>query len=473
MANLSQHDQPFRFRPAPVEPPAPARPVDFVNARPGPAPKISRILLECGNTLISGNNTGIQRVARNLAREGLALAPELGLNCLPVIGTGRGCLNGSHWLARLDAALKANRVPVPVTQALEAFYTRPTLLNRLRNLVIPRNFRVALRREWNTRWSHSVKPGPGDALVLLDGWWVEPLRRLLNKGQANHARTGLVIYDLLPIRHPAFFPPTMEGVFRTYLNDYLQTADFFLTISQTVANDLRSYACEVLGAEAADALSITVFPLGSNLDMVPNASQVSPQVRQIFQPGAGATPYLTVGTLEPRKNHLYLLNAFEQVWTECPEARLCIVGRRGWHNTNLIERIENHPRLGRQLYWLSNASDADLDFCYQHSRALVYPSHAEGFGLPIIEGLRHGLPVLASDIPVHREAGQDFCTYFDISSPTTLASLIANIEHTGQLPPVHPWDATRLIDWRTSGRVFLEKCKAAAETAGHKIGSRQ
>ena len=459
MVELHVRNKPVRLPSSPA-----TTPVDFpelLDHEGGPV-NVRRVLLECGNTLISGNNSGIQRVARNLAREGLATAPELGLTCLPVI-TNRGrCLDGTRWLTQLDATLRTSRPAVPAVQALEAFYSRPKFSTRLRNMVIPRNFRVVARREWMALRSPRVRPGPGDALVLLDGWWIEPLRRLLEKARANGARTGLVIYDLLPIRHPEFFPPLLESVFRTYLDGYLQTADFFLAISQTVANDLRDYAAALLGAEAAAALSIDVFPLGSNLDLVPAANQVSPHVRQICEPSAGPVPYLTVGTLEPRKNHQYLLNAFETVWAHCPEARLCILGRRGWHNAELLERIENHPRLGRQLHWLSNAGDADLDFCYMHSRALVYPSHAEGFGLPIIEGLRHGLPVLASDIPVHREAGQEFCSYFDLSIPDTLARQVINIEQRGQFPPVRAWDPTCLVDWQTSSRRFLETCKAAA-----------
>ena len=127
--------------------------------------------------------------------------------------------------------------------------------------------------------------------------------------------------------------------------------------------------------------------------------------------------------------------------------------------------IESHPRIGKQLIWLSNASDTDLLYCYKHSKALLFPSQAEGFGLPLVEGLRHGLPVIASDIPVHRAAGGIYCSYVDPRNPDSLAAVIGTAESSGAFPEVKPWSRALLVDWNASARDFIDKCKKAADGA--------
>ena len=106
------------------------------------------------------------------------------------------------------------------------------------------------------------------------------------------------------------------------------------------------------------------------------------------------------------------------------EAGLCIIGRRGWNVDALERRILAHPELGERLHWLSDASDADLLYGYQHAEAVLCPSTAEGFGLPIAEAARMERPVLCSDIPVFREVGGEGALYFPPNNARALATLI-------------------------------------------------
>ena len=106
----------------------------------------------------------------------------------------------------------------------------------------------------------------------------------------------------------------------------------------------------------------------------------------------------------------------------------------------------------------NDLTDTELDYCYRHATALVYPSYAEGFGLPLVEALYKRLPVLASDIPTFREIGKDFCAYFDISRHTSLAKIIIDIENSGKMPEVRKPEEYQLPDWRDSCRELL--CKA-------------
>jgi len=105
----------------------------------------------------------------------------------------------------------------------------------------------------------------------------------------------------------------------------------------------------------------------------------------------------------------------------------------------------------------NDLSDTELDYCYNHAKALVLPSQAEGFGLPLVEALYKGLPVLASDIPIFREVGKDFCTYFDISQPTSLAKIVVDIEKKETMPKVRNPEEYQLPDWKDSCRELLTK----------------
>jgi alpha-1,2-rhamnosyltransferase len=160
--------------------------------------------------------------------------------------------------------------------------------------------------------------------------------------------------------------------------------------------------------------------------------------------------FIAVGTIEPRKNHHYLLDAFDLVWQECPDTGLCIIGTIGWLGEQVMHRIRTHPQYKHNLFMFNRMSDAELDYYYRHSKALIFPSLAEGFGLPIVEALHYGLPVFASDIPIHREVGKDFCTYFDIRDPDCLAKIIIDIEKTGTLPHARSNKEYKPTTWKDS-----------------------
>ena len=111
---------------------------------------------------------------------------------------------------------------------------------------------------------------------------------------------------------------------------------------------------------------------------------------------------LMVGTLEPRKGHTQALDAFELLWADGVEANLVIIGHEGWHVEDLVSRLTRHRFAGKYLFWLSQADDHVLSLAYK-DRRLLAASEGEGFGLPLIEAARYGLPILARDLPVFRE----------------------------------------------------------------------
>ena len=93
-----------------------------------------------------------------------------------------------------------------------------------------------------------------------------------------------------------------------------------------------------------------------------------------------------------------------------------------------MQRISTHAELGNRLFWWSDASDAELAFLYSKAAGLVFPSFVEGFGLPLIEALARGVPVLASDIPIFREIGTGHTRFFDPEDPASLAVAVRERE---------------------------------------------
>ncbi len=104
---------------------------------------------------------------------------------------------------------------------------------------------------------------------------------------------------------------------------------------------------------------------------------------------------LTVGTVEPRKNHALLLQTFDRL--EAKDAGLVIVGRKGWMADDVLAALTSHPAFGKRLFWYEALDDAALVALYRHAHASVLPSQYEGYGLPVVEALSEGCATIVSD----------------------------------------------------------------------------
>lgn len=159
----------------------------------------------------------------------------------------------------------------------------------------------------------------------------------------------------------------------------------------------------------------------------------SGSARSMVSAGAvSATPeyLLMVSTIEPRKNHLSLLAAWERLRAERhPNLRLILVGHLGWHNKEIISKIR--PWLDRgEVYCLADVPSPELRLLYKHARATVCPSFAEGFDLSGVEAMASGGAVIASDLPVHREVYADAAEYFNPYSVDEVVAAIGAVIDT-------------------------------------------
>ena len=431
--------------------------------------EVKRILLECTHTHDTDMNTGIQRVVRNIIKQSKQVGRELNVKCLPVIVVGNRFLavdrtktNRSFRAVAIDFLKKTHRqldiiiskiIPFPAVRRFlfplflqTALAKLPVASINVMSLVI-----VSMKYRWE-----KIAFKKGDVLLLMDSSWSYPIWPTVKRAKQNGAIIGLMIYDIIAVTNPEFFYHVTAKRFHEWSEQSVSNVDFYIAISKTVRNQIASYIISNKQPDI-DPGRFESFQLGSVIDKVEFNGKVRDELKTIFENDVRFNTYLSVGTLEPRKNHKYLMDAFDNIWQECPNACLCIVGHTGWLSEQLRERILSHKAYGRYLFMFHDALDTELDYCYNHAKALIFPSHAEGFGLPIVESLYHGLPVLASDIPIHREVGKDLCTYFDISDPACLAKIIINIEKTGKLPDTMPPECHKLPDWKDSCRELLEK----------------
>jgi glycosyltransferase involved in cell wall biosynthesis len=423
--------------------------------------QLTRILIESTSTFSTPITTGIQRVVRSIVREVDRTDSDASVECVPVVFRGGYFYDASKAWRRVQQreshgeSRKASRFlsfvqRFPPTTGARA----SSALARLRKLF---NFRT-LRRWLSHAYWHTMGERiafqPRDVLLLLDETWNLPLWPAVDQARRHGCRVGSVVYDLVPLDYPHFFKERFAAAFRDWLTTLTDHADFFVTISESVRRRLQSHLADC-DQDSADCLE--TFRLGADFPKTGVRDHVRPVLKELFADEGHAAPYLSVGTLEPRKNHDYLLDAFELLWRRFPSARLCLVGRVGWKCDHLIERIRNHPRLNTSLFWFHDISDGELHYCYQRARGLVSVSIAEGFGLPIVEALVHGLPVFASDIPVHHEVGGGRCCYFDLKAASSLTGLLQDAEHNGGPAKQMGQGTGVVIPWSESWHDLLTK----------------
>ncbi len=295
-----------------------------------------------------------------------------------------------------------------------------------------------------------------DIIVLLDSTWEgdshEPIRMAKSRGSIVVA----VIYDLIPVTHPHFFDDALLTEYTQWLEWIGKTADGYMAISKTVRDQAKNMMKEKLPTNDFDKRWFDYFYLGSELDLVDDTA-IRNVVSSIFSDSLPV--YLMVSTIEPRKNHKYLLDAFDELWNHGQRIVLCVVGAVGWKSESFLERVENHPELNKHLFMLNDLNDTELEYAYKHSRALVFSSKEEGFGLPIVEAMQRGLPVMASDISVFREIGKDYCAYFELDDHRSLCKLITKFESAREFPSIKPLKGYRWFTWREATEAFLKTIK--------------
>lgn len=258
-----------------------------------------------------------------------------------------------------------------------------------------------------------VSPGPGDVFLGLD--LSHDVINAQTSFYAELRRLGIpvqfVVYDLLPLLMPDRFPPWAESRFENWLT-VVAKSDAALCISRAVADELYAWVASKQTVRYRP-LHIGWFHLGADLERSSPTVGVPPNAAELLRAFAARPTFLHVGTLEPRKGHAQTIDAFDWLWLDGADINLVFVGKHGWHVDELAKRLRAHRESGVRFFWLESTSDEFLSEIYKAATCLILPSEGEGFGLPLIEAARHGLPIIARDIPVFREVAGPHAAYFD------------------------------------------------------------
>lgn len=212
-------------------------------------------------------------------------------------------------------------------------------------------------------------------------------------------RTGVqaiyFLHDLIPLTHPEYCRPGEPEKHLRRMNALLSHGTGVIANSQDTLNELAVFAASRKALKMPPSLAA---PLGVAMHggRCPVGSVELPSRRPYF---------IMLGTIEGRKNHLLILN----IWAElarrlgpvCPQ--LMIIGQRGWECEQAVDMLDRCEALHGNVVELSHCDDALLVSYMSNARALLFPSFVEGYGLPLVEALACGTPVVASDLAVFRE----------------------------------------------------------------------
>lgn len=251
--------------------------------------------------------------------------------------------------------------------------------------------------------------GAGTIFFDLDAVWMCRMKRsyLLPILKKQGARIIVHVYDIISITHPQYCLDRGVYNFMDYIGAHLQFADRIIVNAQATVEELKKLSAKV----ECKLPPCYVVPLGADFKVRKTVTES--EVSQELVEAVKVKPFvLMVGTIEPRKNHKLVLNAYEQK-LKAAGYNLIFAGYIGWNMEEFEQRLINHEDFGKGVYHFSGLDDTAITYLYQHAVCLAFCSYMEGFGLPIIEALQRGTPVVAADVPVLREVGGDNCCWFE------------------------------------------------------------
>lgn len=358
---------------------------------------MSTVYIDVGNTLNSPFTTGIQRFTREVV------------------------------CALLDKNFSSELVYRPIVFDAKRRYWRSLQPRELQMLLSgkPRSADIVDRakhklRELFTFGAESLSVSFEQDSVFLDienSWHSDPQRKeFLPELHGNGTKIVKIHYDLIPVKFPESMPDAVTEKFIDHFLSHVNFADKFLCISLSSLEDVISY-CRENCLKVPNAETIRI---GASFSRAAQSSE-----RDMIENQFGRF-ILMVGTIEPRKNHELLLEAYEQI-SEISDLSIVFVGKKGWLTESLYQKIITHNDYGSRIHLLLNVEDEQLRSLYQSAWISVFPSRYEGYGLPIGESLSLNCPTICSDTPAHREVGGTHVRYFPATSAKQLADLLREL----------------------------------------------
>jgi glycosyltransferase involved in cell wall biosynthesis len=273
-----------------------------------------------------------------------------------------------------------------------------------------------------------VEPEPGD-ILFAPGFWYDNDPQIYRSLQSRGVRMIGLVHDILPITHPQYYETPARDIHYTSLREAFYHFDAFLCISNCTRSALQEFGIRnglpirpvVTVYNGFDGLSgaRTVLENGGG-------GQWRNDLSRLFEPEV--KPLIMVGTIEPKKGHIRIIEALEKLWQDGYKRPLVIIGRRGWMYDSIVRKIHTSKFYGSKLNWFSDLSDADLAYAYSRCHALIFASIAEGFGIPMVEASCFRKPTLALRTSIAEEILGNFGVYYGHDSESAFSKALHSLE---------------------------------------------
>ncbi|MFB2581105.1 glycosyltransferase family 4 protein [Herbiconiux sp. P15] len=302
--------------------------------------------------------------------------------------------------------------------------------------------RAALpRRELAAAWQHGVIGGSGSGMVHATSL-LAPLRKHDRRAELG-TQTAVTIHDVVPWTHPQTLTPRGVTWHKAMAKRAYKHADAIVVPTHAVAEELSRYfdfgdRIRVIGGAVSDELRLPADPAA-------RAAELGLPERYI----------LAVGTLEPRKGLAALIQALALPATG--SLPLVIAGPEGWGDVDVASVAASAGVDASRIKILGFVSDSDLALAIERATVFVYPSLAEGFGLPLIEAFNFGTPVIHADVPALLEVAAGSTHVVERTTPAAYASQLATAIEAVTTDPslarrlsISGLDRARAFSWRDS-----------------------
>lgn len=406
-----------------------------------------RILIDCSYINFQAQPSGVPRVVSSYVEWGYRWGETRGIEVIPVVPKARGIyvvhpapgvppaylneratIRGFRKTVRSFGSLAygAGRLGRSVVRKLlhsaagrfdsphnnSVFYRIDERLTELARRV----FLYVLDRAPNP---HRISLQSGD-LLFCPAYWHDVEPAIYRNIRAQGCTIVTLVHDLLPITLADQYPSPWREQFRVNLLQALDYASAFVCVSEVTRQALHKFARNS-GKHGHFATAHSGYqPVGTCQPTVR-----SKRLDFLFK--SDRRPLLMVGSIEPKKGHLRVLDVLERKWSSGYDRPLAIAGRPGWLSSDIVRRIRHSAYFGKRLFWFDDFSDDDLSFAYSRCHALVFASLAEGFGLPLIEASMDRKPSIVFRTAIAEEILGGYGVFFD-ELPDALSVILDRLE---------------------------------------------
>ncbi|MEW6255463.1 MAG: glycosyltransferase [Pseudomonadota bacterium] len=382
---------------------------------------IRRIIVDCTHIAPHPAHTGIPRVVEKYITYGRPAAARAGVELVlaECVGAALHAYEPDMVRARASRkrglgakiALESGRYATRILSALAQLSAALVPARRMRTAMASvaaacEEIVPALRR----RTDHApmlgtrLEVGPSD-VVFCPGYWHELDMSAYEAAKARGADIVFLIHDILPITLPQHYVYPWRQEFADRLTRSFASVSHYYCISRQTCAEVKAFG-------AWQDIEVSASVAYNGFDPADAAAPPDTSVSPALDAVLARAPWLMVGTLEPKKGHADAIAVFEHLWSRGYERPLLIIGRRGWMSEPVRDAIARSPWKDRRLFWFEGLEDVDVNCAYSRAYGFLFPSLAEGFGLPILEAAGRGLLVLARDMPVAREILGEAALYF-------------------------------------------------------------